>query len=111
MIWPTSGEPTLTDEQVVKTFDYFGQLAENKSVDPAFFVNITDDFAQDRVSMIIAGIWALPAIRAVNPDAKIAVAPLPVWGRGRAQHDSLFLVVVRRRPRVVQRRSRPRPGS
>ncbi len=29
--------------------------------------------------MIIAGIWALPAIRSVNPDAKIAVAPLPVW--------------------------------
>ncbi len=32
-----AGEPTLTDEQVVKTFDYFGQLAENKSVDPGLF--------------------------------------------------------------------------
>ena len=74
-----AGEPTLTDEQVVKTFDYFGQLAENKSVDPAFFVNIVDDFANDRVSMIIGGIWALPGIRSLNPDAKIAVAPLPIW--------------------------------
>ena len=74
-----AGEPTLTNEQVVKTFDYFGQLAENTSVDPAFFVNIVDDYAQDRVSMIIGGVWALPAIRAANPDAKIAVAPLPIW--------------------------------
>jgi ABC-type glycerol-3-phosphate transport system substrate-binding protein len=29
--------------------------------------------------MIIAGIWGIPAIRAVNPDSPIAAAPLPVW--------------------------------
>jgi ABC-type glycerol-3-phosphate transport system substrate-binding protein len=77
-----SGDLLLTSEQAVKAFNYVGQLAADGSVDPAFYTNINDDFAQDRTSSIIAGIWAVPGIRTVNPDAKIAVAPLPVFEGG-----------------------------
>jgi multiple sugar transport system substrate-binding protein len=82
LVDPQSGDPLFTSDQVVKTFDYFRQLGETGSVDPALLTLIADDFAQDRASMIIGGPWAMPAVRATNPEANIAVAPLPVWEGG-----------------------------
>jgi multiple sugar transport system substrate-binding protein len=79
---PTSGEPQFTSPQVVKTMTWIGNLATDGGTDPAFFVDLVEDFAQGRASMTIAGPWAIPAIRGINPDAKIAIAPLPVWEGG-----------------------------
>lgn len=82
LVDPESGDLLLTSPESVKTFDYFRQLGEDGSVDPAFFTDVNEDFAQGRSSMLIAGVWAIPAIRALNPDTKIAVAPLPVFEGG-----------------------------
>jgi multiple sugar transport system substrate-binding protein len=82
LVDPESGDLLLTTEHVVKAFSYLGQLGADGSVDPAFFVDVNEDFAQGRTAMLIAGVWAIPAIRAVNPETKIAVAPLPVFEGG-----------------------------
>jgi ABC-type glycerol-3-phosphate transport system substrate-binding protein len=80
LVDPESGELQLTSPEVVKAFEYIGALSD--AVDPAFFVDVNEDFAQGRTSMLIAGAWAIPAIRAINPEANIAVMPLPVFEGG-----------------------------
>jgi multiple sugar transport system substrate-binding protein len=81
LVDPDSGEPLFTSPEVIKTLSYFGSLRE--SVDPAFLgTDLNDDFAKGRTSTTIAGAWAIPAIRGINPEAKIAIAPLPVFDGG-----------------------------
>jgi len=83
LVDPDSGDLLLASPESVKAFSYIGQLGTDGSLDPAFYTNVLEDFAQDRASMIIAGVWAIPGIRAIKPDAKIAVAPLPVFEGGK----------------------------
>ena len=82
LVDPTTGEVLFTSPEVVKTMSYIGELGKQGSIDPAFFVELNEDFANERTSMTIAGPWAIPAIRAVNPEATIAIAPLPVFEGG-----------------------------
>jgi ABC-type glycerol-3-phosphate transport system substrate-binding protein len=82
LIDPESGDLLFTSPEAVKAFDYVRQLGEDGSIDPAFYVDLIEDYAQDRASMMVAGVWAIPAIRSLNPEAKIAVAPLPVFEGG-----------------------------
>jgi ABC-type glycerol-3-phosphate transport system substrate-binding protein len=83
LVDPASGEVLFTSPEVVKTMSYIGSLGTSGAVDPAFLgADLNDDFAKGRTSMAIAGAWAIPAIRSINPDAKIAIAPLPVFEGG-----------------------------
>lgn len=83
LVDPATGEPKFDSPEVIKTMAYIGDLGKQGTVDPAFMgTDLNADFAQGRTSMVIAGPWALPAIRSVNPEAKIAVAPLPVFAGG-----------------------------
>lgn len=83
LVDPASGKPLFTSPEVVKTMSYIGSLGASGAVDPAFLgADLNDDFAKGRTSMAIAGAWAIPAIRSINPEAKIAIAPLPVFEGG-----------------------------
>jgi multiple sugar transport system substrate-binding protein len=83
LVEPTSGELLLTSPEVVKAFAYWGEMAKQGSIDTAFFgTTLVDDFAQERTSMTFAGPWILPAVRGLNPDVKIGIAPLPMFEGG-----------------------------
>jgi ABC-type glycerol-3-phosphate transport system substrate-binding protein len=83
LIDPESGEPNFASEQMIQVMQYARDLRfEHNANDPAFLVDLLDDFANERVSMIIAGPWALPGIAGINPNVSPAVAPLPVFEGG-----------------------------
>ncbi|MDP9354643.1 MAG: ABC transporter substrate-binding protein [Chloroflexota bacterium] len=83
LVDPASGEPNFTSPEMVKVMQYVQDLRiKHRASDPAFVVDLVEDFANERVSMITAGPWALPAVTSINPNAKVAVAPLPVFSGG-----------------------------
>ncbi|MGH2533617.1 MAG: extracellular solute-binding protein [Thermomicrobiales bacterium] len=80
LIDPESGEPNFASEQMIQVMQYAQDLRfKHNANDPAFLVDLLDDFANERVSMIVAGPWAFPGIAGINPRAKSAAAPLPVF--------------------------------
>ncbi len=50
----------------------------SKAYDPTFLNNWFADFPQNRVAMVLAGTWMVPAMRANNPNVRFGVAPHPV---------------------------------
>jgi multiple sugar transport system substrate-binding protein len=83
VIDPDTGEANFTSPEMQQVMQFVQDLRFERNVtDPAFVVDLTEDFANERVSMMISGPWALPALSALNPDANIAVAPLPVFDGG-----------------------------
>jgi multiple sugar transport system substrate-binding protein len=83
LIDPESGEANFTSPEMIRVMQYVQDLRVNRNAnDPAFLVDLLEDFSAERVSMVVAGPWALPAIRSLNPNAKVAVAPLPVFEGG-----------------------------
>ena len=80
---PETGQPNFTSPEMVRVMQYLQDLrTQRQANDPAFVVDLVEDFANGRISMIEAGPWVLPAIRDVNPEARVAVAPLPVFEGG-----------------------------
>ncbi len=80
---PESGQPNFTSQEMVRVMQYLQDLrTQRQASDPAFVVDLVEDFANGRISMIEGGPWALPAVRAINPEARVAVAPLPVFEGG-----------------------------
>lgn len=83
LIDPESGEPNFTTPQMLQTMQYVQDIRSKYNADdPAFSVDLLEDYAGGRASMIIGGPWALPGITSINPDAKFAVAPLPKFADG-----------------------------
>jgi multiple sugar transport system substrate-binding protein len=83
VINPDTGQPDFTSPEMIRVMQFVQDLRmERQANDPAFLVDLLDDFANDRVSMIVAGPWAIPALESINPDAPFAVAPLPVFAEG-----------------------------
>src|SRR5665811_72431 len=83
IIDPETGEPNFNSPDMAQVMQYVQDLRVQRNVtDPAFVVAYMDDFASERISMVLGGPWALPAISAINPEAKVQVAPLPVFEGG-----------------------------
>jgi ABC-type glycerol-3-phosphate transport system substrate-binding protein len=59
--------------QMIYDFTYTYQ-----AYDPTFLSNWFADFPQNRVAMVLAGTWFVPAIRQNNPNVRFGVAPHPV---------------------------------
>lgn len=83
LIDPETGKPNFTSEEMVKVMQYVQDLRfKHKANDPAFQVDLLEDFANGRTSMMVAGPWALSVLRNINPDINVRVAPLPVFEGG-----------------------------
>jgi multiple sugar transport system substrate-binding protein len=74
-----TGKPWLNHEKVVEAMKWWHKMrVEYKATDPGFqSPDLWADFAQGRVSMTIAGPWAISIIRSYNPDMEIGITPLP----------------------------------
>jgi ABC-type glycerol-3-phosphate transport system substrate-binding protein len=74
-----AGQPAANSEaarqalQMIYDFTYVYQ-----AYDPKFLNNWFADFPQNRVAMVLAGTWFVPAIRQNNPNVRFGVAPHPV---------------------------------
>ena len=77
-----TGEASFDAPEMIRVMEYWKQMREINAMDPAFTLDFLDDFANGRTTMIFGGPWALAAIRSINPDANLAVAPLPVFEGG-----------------------------
>ena len=77
-----TGEANFDSLEMLAVMEYWKAMRDMNAMDPAFTLDFLDDFANGRTSMIFGGPWALPAIRGINPDANIAVAPLPSFEDG-----------------------------
>jgi multiple sugar transport system substrate-binding protein len=83
LIDPESGEPNFASPELIRVMQYVQDLRQEQNAnDPAFLVDLLEDFANERSSMIVAGPWALPAIAGINAAAQVAVAPLPKFAEG-----------------------------
>jgi multiple sugar transport system substrate-binding protein len=80
---PETGAITLNTPEVARVLQFFQDLRlEQNAYDPAFQVSVLDDFAQGRVSALIAGPWAISITRQLNPELNFAVMPMPVFDGG-----------------------------
>jgi multiple sugar transport system substrate-binding protein len=83
LIDPASGEPVFDSPEMIRVMQYVHDLRfTHNANDPAFLVDLLEDFANGRVSMIVAGPWALPALAGLNPELQATVAPLPIFAEG-----------------------------
>jgi len=79
----STGKPNFLSDQMIKTMRFVQDLrTRRKANDPSFLTNLVEDFANERISMVIMGPWAFSLIRNTNPNARVAVAPLPVFEGG-----------------------------
>lgn len=82
LVDPETGEANFATPEMQQVMEYAQDLRNRNVTDPAFVVAYADDFANERISMMISGPWALPAVANLNPEAEVAVAPLPVFEGG-----------------------------
>lgn len=87
---PSSGKPLLNAPEMVKVMEYVKSLRANNSVDPAFYTDLLQDFAQGRTSMIIGGPWAVAPLKSFNPDLNWDIAPLPQFKDAKARVTTLY---------------------
>jgi multiple sugar transport system substrate-binding protein len=82
----STGLPDFLAPEVINLFSMMQKMEqESKVADTSFVVNLFDDFAKGRIAMIIAGAWAPPIIKTLNPNADFGIAPLPVVKGGDRQ--------------------------
>ena len=73
------GKPAANTKAVQDALQVFYDFTHvSQAYDPLFLSNWFADFAQGRVSMVLAGTWLVPAIKEQNPDVRFGVAPHPV---------------------------------
>lgn len=74
-----NGKPQLDSEACIQAMQWWYDMrVRYRATDPAFqSPDLWADFTQGRLSMIIAGPWAISIIRSYNPDMEIGVMPLP----------------------------------
>ncbi len=78
------GRAKLTSKESIEAMRFWYELkTKYKATDPSFQIDLLADFAKGRVSMLIAGPWAISVIRSHNPEADMAVMPLPVFEGGK----------------------------
>lgn len=76
------GQPQFTSAECVKALNWWYELKRKKIIDPAFVVGLFDDFADGRISTLIAGPWFISSIRQINPKMEFDTMPLPVFEGG-----------------------------
>jgi ABC-type glycerol-3-phosphate transport system substrate-binding protein len=73
------GQPAANTEAVRNALQMFYDFTYTyQDYDPRFLNNWFADFPQNRVGMVLAGTWFVPAIRQNNPNVRFGVAPHPV---------------------------------
>jgi len=79
------GRPQLNSKECIETMRWWYELkTKYKATDPGFqSPDLWADFTDGRISMTIAGPWAISVIRNYKPDMEIGVMPLPVFEGGK----------------------------
>lgn len=73
------GEPAADTDAMIAALRMFYDFTHvHRAYDPYYYEDWFSGFAEGRVAMLAAGPWFVSAIRGVNPDANIGIAPLPV---------------------------------
>ena len=73
------GQPAADSDAVRNALQMFYDFTYTyQAYDPRFLNNWFADFPQNRVAMVLAGTWFVPAIRQNNPNVRFGVAPHPV---------------------------------
>lgn len=85
------GRPQLNSKASVEAMRWWYELkTKYKATDPGFqSPDMWADFTDGRISMTIAGPWAISVIRSFKPDMEIGVMPLPTF-EGRKRVTTLY---------------------
>lgn len=87
---PATGKPMLNSPEMVRVMEYVKSLRANNAIDPAFYNDLLQDFAQGRSAMLIAGPWAVAPLKEMNADLKWDTAPLPQFADAKARTTTLY---------------------
>lgn len=80
-----AGKPLFTSPEVTEVLQFLQDLGgKHQAIDPGFYTpnSVTQFFAEERVSMNIAGPYQPSLIEDTNPKAEYQAAPLPVFSGG-----------------------------